>query len=80
MRLGELQSRSVHGDKEEISQPLPEIEPKNPNHPACNLDAILTELSQLLPKHRNEDNIRMDLRETEWKVVDGTHLAEDKDQ
>jgi hypothetical protein len=27
------------------------------------------------PRGRWEDNIRMDLRETEWEVVDWTHLA-----
>jgi hypothetical protein len=27
-----------------------------------------------------EENIRKDLREIGWKVVDRTHLAEDKDQ
>jgi hypothetical protein len=27
-----------------------------------------------------KDNIRMDLRETRWKVVDWIHLAQDMDQ
>jgi hypothetical protein len=27
------------------------------------------------PKRRREDNIRMDLRETEWEDVDWMHLA-----
>jgi hypothetical protein len=31
------------------------------------------------PKRRWEDNIRMDLREIVWEVVDWMHLAEDKD-
>jgi hypothetical protein len=31
-------------------------------------------------EHKWEDNIRMDLRETERKKVDWTHLACDKDQ
>jgi hypothetical protein len=29
---------------------------------------------------RWEDNIRMDLRVTEWEVVDWMHLARDRDQ
>jgi hypothetical protein len=29
---------------------------------------------------RCEDNLRMDLREAGWKVVDWIHLAEDRDQ
>jgi hypothetical protein len=32
------------------------------------------------PRRRREDNIRMDVRETEWKVVDEMHLAQDRDQ
>jgi hypothetical protein len=31
------------------------------------------------PRHRQEDNIRMDLRETEWESVD-CHLVQDRDQ
>jgi len=27
-----------------------------------------------------EDNIKMDIREISWKVVDWMHLAQDKDQ
>jgi hypothetical protein len=29
---------------------------------------------------RREDNIRMDLREIGWKVVEWIHLAQDRDQ
>jgi hypothetical protein len=32
------------------------------------------------PRHRWEDNMRMDLRETEWESVGCMHLAQDKDQ
>jgi len=32
------------------------------------------------PRHRWEDNIRMDVRETGWEVVDWVHLAKDRDQ
>jgi len=32
------------------------------------------------PRHRWEDNIRMDLREIGWEVVDWMHLAQDRDQ
>jgi hypothetical protein len=31
-------------------------------------------------KHRWEDNIRMDLREIEWEVMDWIHLAQDRDK
>jgi hypothetical protein len=31
------------------------------------------------PRRRYEDNIRMDLREIEWEVVDWSHLAQDRD-
>jgi ribosome biogenesis protein Nip4 len=31
-------------------------------------------------KHRWEDNIRKDLREIGWKVVDYIHMAQDRDQ
>jgi len=31
-------------------------------------------------RHRWEDNIRMDLKEIGWEVVDCIHLAEDRDQ
>jgi hypothetical protein len=31
-------------------------------------------------RHRWEGNIRMDLREIGWEVVDWIHLAQDKDQ
>jgi len=31
-------------------------------------------------RHNWEDNIRMDLREIVWKVVDWIHLAQDGDQ
>jgi len=30
--------------------------------------------------HGWEDNIRMDLREVEWEVMDLIHLAQDRDQ
>jgi hypothetical protein len=32
------------------------------------------------PRRRWEDNIRMDLREIGWEVVDWMHLAQDRDQ
>jgi hypothetical protein len=32
------------------------------------------------PRRRLEDNIRMDLREIGWKVVDWIHLAKDRDE
>jgi hypothetical protein len=32
------------------------------------------------PKHKWEDNVRMDLREIGWEGVDWMHLAEDGDQ
>jgi hypothetical protein len=32
------------------------------------------------PRHKWEGNIRMDLREIGWKVVDWVHLAQDRDQ
>jgi len=32
------------------------------------------------PKYRWEDNIRMDLREIRWEVVDRIHLAWNRDQ
>jgi hypothetical protein len=32
------------------------------------------------PRRRWEDNIRMNLRETVWEVVDLIHLAQDRDQ
>jgi hypothetical protein len=32
------------------------------------------------PRHRWEDNIRMDLREIGWDVVDWMHLVQEKDQ
>jgi hypothetical protein len=32
------------------------------------------------PKHRFEDNIKMDHREIEWEGVDWMHMAQDKDQ
>jgi hypothetical protein len=31
-------------------------------------------------RHRWEDNIRMDLRETGWERVEYTHLAQNRDQ
>jgi hypothetical protein len=33
-----------------------------------------------IPRHRWEDNIRMDAREIGWKVVDWIHLAQDRNQ
>jgi hypothetical protein len=32
------------------------------------------------PRHRWEDNIKMDLRERGWKSVDWMHLAQGRDQ
>jgi hypothetical protein len=32
------------------------------------------------PKRKWEDNIRKDLMETGWEIVDWTHLAQDRDQ
>jgi hypothetical protein len=32
------------------------------------------------PRHRWEDNIRMDPREREWEIVDWMHLAQNRDQ
>jgi hypothetical protein len=32
------------------------------------------------PRRRWEDNIRMDLREIGWEIVDWMHLAQDRDQ
>jgi hypothetical protein len=32
------------------------------------------------PRHRWEDNIRMDLRKTGWEGMDWIHLAEDRGQ
>jgi hypothetical protein len=32
------------------------------------------------PRHKREDNIRKDLREIGWKVVDWILLAQDRDQ
>jgi hypothetical protein len=31
------------------------------------------------PRHRWKDNIRMDLRETQWESVDWIHMAQDRD-
>jgi hypothetical protein len=31
-------------------------------------------------RRRWEDNVRMDVRETGWEVVDWVHLAKDRDQ
>jgi hypothetical protein len=35
---------------------------------------------ELTPRHRWEDNIRMDLREIEWEGVDWMLIAQDRDQ
>jgi hypothetical protein len=32
------------------------------------------------PRHRLEDNIKMDLREIGWEVVDWIHLAQERDR
>jgi hypothetical protein len=32
------------------------------------------------PRHKWEDNIRIDLREIGWKGVDWMHLAQDRNQ
>jgi hypothetical protein len=31
-------------------------------------------------RHRWEDNIRMNLREIRWEIVDCIHIAQDRDQ
>jgi hypothetical protein len=36
--------------------------------------------SLLIPRHRWKDNIRKDLREIGWEVLDLTHLSQDRDQ
>jgi hypothetical protein len=33
-----------------------------------------------IPRHRSEDNIRMNLRKMEWKGEEWTHLAQGKEQ
>jgi hypothetical protein len=41
----------------------------------------LEEKRQLgIPRHRWEDNIKMDLRKKGWEGVDWMHLAQDRDQ
>jgi hypothetical protein len=45
-RLGEPQSWSGHGGEEKNSQPLPGIEPYNPDRPARTLTSIPNELSR----------------------------------
>jgi hypothetical protein len=50
----------------------------------CNAYRILVEKPQRKrpfgrPTHRWEDNIKMDLKETEWKFVDWIHLVQDRD-
>jgi hypothetical protein len=32
------------------------------------------------PRHRWEDNIKMNIREIRWKDVNWTHLAQERDQ
>jgi hypothetical protein len=32
------------------------------------------------PRHRRVDNIKMELREIEWDVVDWIYMAQDRDQ
>jgi hypothetical protein len=32
------------------------------------------------PRHRCQDNIRLDLMEIEWKAVDWIHMAKDRDK
>jgi hypothetical protein len=32
------------------------------------------------PRHRWEDNIRIDIREIKWEIVDWMHLAEVRDR
>jgi hypothetical protein len=32
------------------------------------------------PRHRWEDNMKVDLREIEWESVDWIHLIQDRDQ
>jgi hypothetical protein len=46
-RLGGPQSRSGRGSEEKCSQPMPGIEPQNPDRPARSLVSIPTELSRL---------------------------------
>jgi len=33
-----------------------------------------------IPRRRREDNIRIDIREIGWEIVDWMHLAQDRDQ
>jgi hypothetical protein len=68
-RLGGPQSRSGCGGEEKNSQPLPGLE-----LPIIQPVALhyTTELSRL--------NIRMDLREVGWEIVDWIHLSQDRDQ
>jgi hypothetical protein len=40
----------------------------------------LGNLKERRPRHRWYDNIRMDLREIGWEVVDWTHVTQDRDQ
>jgi hypothetical protein len=48
----------------------------------CKILVLKTEGKRPLGKHKRrwEDNIKMDLREIWWEVVDLIHLAENKDQ
>jgi hypothetical protein len=43
-----------------------------------NLYEILWKRPFVRPRHRWEDNIRMDLREMGWEDVDWMHLAQDR--
>jgi hypothetical protein len=54
--FGGPQSCSGCSGEEKNSQPQPEIEPKNPNCPACSLVTIPTELSRLLYIKDTSDN------------------------
>jgi hypothetical protein len=48
----------------------------------CKILISKPEVKRLLgrPRRRWEDDIRMDLREIWWEVVDWMHLAQDRDQ
>jgi hypothetical protein len=41
---------------------------------------LLKERTHEKHRYRREDNIKMDLREIGWEVVDWIHVAEDRDQ
>jgi hypothetical protein len=47
-----------------------------------NISTVNPEVKRPLgrPRHRQEDNIGMDLKETGWEDVEWIHLAQDRDQ